>query len=83
MSRHRLKDNVIVGWDHPMLTYFAQDFTNEDEVTGAPGWSIGDSKIREFYDLEPFKQELAKRGIELPLKLEGELYMDKDLGRMG
>lgn len=83
MSRHTVTlngRNLVVGWDHPMLTFFAQDYTTEDEETGAPCWAIGDD-FEAFYDLGEFKRELARNDFTLPHALEADLYMDRDLGR--
>jgi hypothetical protein len=57
MSRHRLptktpRYEVVVGWDPPMQTYFAQVFDAEGEELdqpfiwlGADGWSVPWSEI--------------------------------------
>lgn len=63
-----------------MMTYFVQDYSEWDEVTGEPAWSSGD-RFEEHYDFTKFIQFLECRGIDLPVELQGELYMDRDIGR--
>lgn len=77
MSRHTLEDGTVVGWDHPMLTFFAQRLDESEEVAIE---SLGD-RPREFYDLDPFVKACAAIGLKLPLDLQAALYMDRDLGR--
>jgi hypothetical protein len=87
MSRHEIParnpaHKVIVGWDHPLLTYFAQviDWTKED--AGEDGkfvlW-VGCS-LREVYEIEDLERRLY-RYAELSRKISSTLYSDKDEGR--
>jgi hypothetical protein len=81
VSRRRFKQGdraLVVGWDHPLLTFFAQDDNDEPIETG--DLMLGFGVFKEFYDLEPFKEALAREDIALPDEVEVQLYMDRDLG---
>lgn len=97
MSRHILKSDgkteVVVGWDHPMLTYFAHIYqlgedgepvdmvidpvTHEEKD---PTIRIG-GMVREIYDLESFYAVLRRHGVTLSPALGATLYRDRDEGR--
>jgi hypothetical protein len=86
MSRHEIPaknpdHKVIVGWDHPLLTYFAQVIDRAKEVT-AP-----DDKIvfwvgtgwREIYEVEDLARRI-RNFAELSFLMRARLYADKDDG---
>lgn len=75
MSRHEI-EGLVVGWDQPMQTYFAQRLRD-----GVCTLGIG-THVEELYDLDAFKRALrTELGFTLPADLEAELYVDRDLGR--
>ena len=87
MSRHEVaakdpRHKVIVGWDHPMLTFFAQVIDRAKEEAGKDEkfvlW-IGAS-YREIYEIDELAARLH-RYAALPAELRAALYGDKDDGR--
>jgi hypothetical protein len=87
MSRHEIPakspaHKVIVGWDHPLLTYFAQVIVRAKEAAGKDDkfalW-IGCS-LREIYEVDDLTRRIA-RFAELTPEMGATLYGDKDEGR--
>lgn len=87
MSRHEIpaKDpnhKVIVGWDHPLLTFFAQVIDRRKEKAGKAGrlidW-IGTS-FQEIYEVDDLRRRI-QRFAELSPVMGARLYGDKDEGR--
>ena len=87
MSRHEIpakdpRHKVIVGWDHPLLTYFAQVIDRAKEDAGEDEkfvlW-IGCS-LREIYEVEDLERRM-RRFADLPNGMGATLYGDKDEGR--
>jgi protein gp37 len=87
MSRHEIpaKDSnhkVIVGWDHPLLTYFAQVIDRRKENAGEDEkfvlW-LGTS-LREIYEVDQLERRI-RRFAELTPDMGPTLYRDKDEGR--
>ncbi len=89
MSQHIVpidsNTEALVGWDQPMLTYFAQIYKIDEageRVAAEDGGTIlqiGTGNF-EIYTLEEF---LGKIGSRIPLdrKLRAALYADRDDGR--
>jgi len=88
MSRHEIPakisaHKVIVGWDHPLLTYFAQVIDRAKEKAGSK-----DSKFilwvgcspRELYEIEQLAHRV-RHWAELTPEIRVTLYGDKDEGR--
>ena len=87
MSRHEIEafdplNRVIVGWDHPLQTFFAQVKSSLLEKTDPDDpfllW-IGCS-LREVYEVEDLRR-LLSRYAELTPEMGATLYGDKDEGR--
>jgi hypothetical protein len=87
MSRHEIPardqaHKVIVGWDQPLLTYFAQVIDRAKEDAGEDDkfmlW-VGCS-LREIYEIEDLERRLY-RYAELSSEISSTLYGDKDEGR--
>ncbi len=89
MSHHEIPANdpakyrVIVGWDHPLQTFFAQVIDRRAEDEGADKkivmW-IGCS-LREIYEVEQLRRRLPKSIVRLSPEMGAKLYGDKDEGR--
>jgi len=91
MSRHEIPSldpahKVIVGWDPPLLTYYAQVIDRAieaagDERDGAPDkfvlW-IG-TLCYEIYEVEHLRRRISKYA-ELSPEIGATLYGDKDEG---
>jgi len=87
MSRHELtaKDpnhRVIVGWDHPLMTFFVQVIDKRLEETDNPKRMIvwKGTHIRELYEVEDVGR-IVGRYAELTADMASTLYGDKDEGR--
>lgn len=87
MSRHEIPalnpaHKVIVGWDHPLLTYFAQVIDRAKQDVGDDDkfvlW-IGCSR-REIYEIPTLVARLRPYAV-LPFDIRTTLYGDKDEGR--
>lgn len=87
MSRHEIPaldplNKVIVGWDHPLQTFFAQVKSSLLEETDPDDpfllW-VGCS-LREIYEVEDLARALRKYA-ELTPDMRSILYGDKDEGR--
>jgi hypothetical protein len=86
MSRHQIRPRdpghkVIVGWDHPLLTYFAQVIDRAKEAAGEDEkfvlW-IGCS-LREICEMDDLRQRI-KAFAYIPADIGARLYGDKDEG---
>ena len=89
MSQHIVKidgqTEALVGWDQPMLTYFAQIYKIDgqgERIAAEDGGTILQIGTRNFeiYELEEFLTKLGSR-IPLDRKLRAALYADRDDGR--
>lgn len=87
MSRYELppKDpahKVIVGWDHPLLTYFVQVIDrkkeDDDEDEKFVLW-LGCSP-REIYEVDHLARAVGRYAV-LTTEMRTTLYDDKDEGR--
>lgn len=87
MSRHEIlaknpNHKVIVGWDHPLLTYFAQVIDRQKEEDDDDDkmvvW-VGCSP-REIYEIGQLEQ-IVRPYAPLSDELKTTLYGDKDEGR--
>ena len=85
MSRHELAGRdpchrIVVGWDHPMLTYFVHVHTPaSDRIGDGPEVWLGGNP-RELYDLPELKRAIG-RYADLSQELLSVLYLDRDEGR--
>jgi hypothetical protein len=88
MSRHEVpainpNDKAVVGWDHPLLTFFAivYDTTKpaEDNETGEIIRWVGTS-MREIYEVEDLCRSLQGL-VNLSVEMCSTLYHDKDYGK--
>lgn len=90
MSRHELTSRdpahkVIVGWDHPLMTFFLQVIDREKEAAGG---SAADDKIilwrgtrpREIYEVDHLAR-YARQWAEFTPEIGATLYGDKDEGK--
>jgi hypothetical protein len=87
MSRHELtaKDpnhRVIVGWDHPLLTFFVQVIDKRLEDTDDRDRMVlwKGTHIQELYEVEHVGR-IAGRYAEFTADMASTLYGDKDEGR--
>lgn len=87
MSRHEIpaKDpahKVIVGWDHPLLTFFVQVIDRKKEDAGDDDKFVvwRGTSLRQIYEVEQLAN-LAGRYAEWTAKTGSTLYGDKDEGR--
>lgn len=87
MSRHEIRPRdpghkVIVGWDHPLQTFYAQVIDRKKEAAGSDDkhvkW-IG-CKPREIYEIEDLCQRIRSYAY-IPAAVATTLYGDKDEGR--
>lgn len=87
MSRHEIPANgsnhrVIVGWDQPLLTFFAQVIDRGKEESGRDDrivkW-VGTS-LEEIYEVEELARAI-RRYADLSSDMRATLYGDKDEGR--
>lgn len=84
MSRHAVQaknanHEVVVGWDHPLLTYFMIVYDKrkkgDDRVVAWKG-----TNLRELYEIADLRR-LLHPYAELPMETATMLYGDKDEGR--
>ncbi len=87
MSRHEIPardpaHKVIVGWDHPLLTYFVQVIDRADEALGRDDKFIlwHGCTLREIYEVDQLARRVG-RFAELTPEMRSTLYGDKDEGR--
>jgi hypothetical protein len=88
MSRHEIPardpdaHKVIVGWDHPLLTYFVQVIDRRKEAAGEDEKFVlwRGTSPREIYEIDHLRR-LVHRYANFPPELGGMLYGDKDEGR--
>jgi hypothetical protein len=87
MSRHEIPardaaaHKVIVGWDHPMLTYFAQVIDRAKEKSDPDDKLVlwGGTSLRELYEIDDLQRCLG-RYANLSREIRATLYGDKDNG---
>lgn len=87
MSRHEIPAHdpahkVIVGWDHPLMTFFAQVIDRRREVEERDDKMVlwRGCKFRELYEVDDLARAIA-RYAELTPEMGATLYGDKDEGR--
>lgn len=87
MSRHEIPardpaHRIIVGWDHPLLTFFVQviDRAKEDDDEDEKFVLWEGCKQREIYEIEQLVRIVAAYA-EVPYETRVRLYGDKDEGR--
>jgi hypothetical protein len=87
MSRHEIaaKDphhKIVVGWDHPLLTFFCQVIDRQKEAAGNDDKFVlwAGCSLRELYEVDALERKL-RRYAELTAKIRAVLYGDKDEGR--
>jgi len=87
MSRHEIPardpaHKIIVGWDHPLQTYFMQVIDRELEDAGEDDKFVSwrGTRIREIYEVDDLRRRLA-RYAEITPDMGATLYGDKDEGR--
>lgn len=87
MSRHEITarnpaHKVIVGWDHPLQTFFLQVIDRAKEKAGLDKkfvkW-VG-CRPREIYEVGDLRQRL-RAFADLSMEMAVKLYSDKDEGR--
>lgn len=83
MSRYVIEENerreVVVGWDDPMGTFFAQIFVPEKPGLGKEEellWWIG-CRMREVTTIEGLELALEEQGIELTAGQRSQLVADE------
>lgn len=81
MSRYVIEDSphreVVVGWDAPLGTFFAQVFApqapfDEEELV----WAIGD-RPRQVVTLDELAIALDEQGVTMTQRLRGQLAADE------
>lgn len=87
MSRHEIPardpaHKIIVGWDHPLQTFFMQVIDRELEDGGHDDKFVSwrGTRPREIYEVDELGRRLA-RYAELTPDMGATLYGDKDEGR--
>jgi hypothetical protein len=87
MSRHEIPardpaHKVIVGWDHPLLTFFVQviDRAREDAGDDEKFVLWRGTSLREIYEIDRLAR-LTGRYAEVTDAMRATLYADKDEGR--
>jgi hypothetical protein len=87
MSRHELPAHdpahkVIVGWDHPLLTYFVQVIDRAKEAAGDDEKFVmwRGTRPLELYEVGTL-QRWTRKYAELTDEMAATLYGDKDEGR--
>lgn len=87
MSRHEIPardpaHKIIVGWDHPLQTYFMQVIDRKLEAEGYDDKFVSwrGTRVRELYEVDDLRRRLA-RYAELTPQMGATLYGDKDEGR--
>jgi hypothetical protein len=89
MSRHEIPaiypdHKIVVGWDHPLLTYFGIVYNTakeaEDNETGEIIAWVGTS-LRELYEIDDLQHAIRSHVAIFSPELRVTLYGDKDEGR--
>ena len=87
MSRHKIParnpaHKVIVGWDHPLLTFFVQVIDRAKEDAGDDDKFVywAGTSLREIYDEDQLARH-ARPYADLSHDIRATLYGDKDEGR--
>lgn len=87
MSRHEIAardpaHKVIVGWDHPLLTFFVQVIDRAKEVAGDDDKFVEwrGCSLYEIYEVDQLER-IVGRYAELTPEMAATLYGDKDEGR--
>jgi hypothetical protein len=87
MSRHELTPRdpahkVIVGWDHPLQTFFAQVIDRAKEAAGQEEKFVlwRGCKLREIYEVGKLGAIVGHYAFFTP-EMQATLYGDKDEGR--
>jgi len=87
MSRHYLHPldpahKVIVGWDHPLLTFFVQVIDRRKDEAGVDDKFIlwRGTRTREIYEVDQLER-IARKYAEFTPEIGSTLYGDKDEGR--
>lgn len=86
MSQHELitqdgSRKVVFGWDQPLQSFFLQvhhlDAPEDDQIKV----SLGADPATTMYEVEDLVAEAMGAGIDIPYRLQVELYGEKDDGR--
>ena len=87
MSRHELTaldpaHKVIVGWDHPLLTFFIQVIDRAKEKAGEDEKFVlwRGTALREIYQVSALER-IGRRYAEFTPEMAAVLYGDQDEGR--
>jgi hypothetical protein len=87
VSRHEIPardpaHKIIVGWDHPLQTFFAQVIDRKLEDAGDDEKFVlwQGCSLREIYEVEDLRFAL-RRHADLTNEMGATLYGDKDEGR--
>lgn len=70
MSRYSIGNDIIVGWDNPLQTFFYQIWEEDDMVCGGGNWD------KEIPTLEKLQEELALIDVEIPQNVLDDLIYD-------
>ena len=87
MSRHEIPardpaHRIIVGWDHPLQTFFMQVIDRKKEAAGRERKFVAwkGMVLREIYEVDHLER-LLRPFAELSPEMGSKLYGDKDEGR--
>lgn len=87
MSRYEIAafkpgHKIVVGWDHPMQTFFVQVIDRRLEDAGEDEKFVlwKGCSLREIYEVEQLAAAV-RRHAHLSTDVRGFLYRDKDEGR--
>lgn len=86
MSRHEIeardpRHRIVVGWDHPLRTFFVQVIDRAEQQRGGDDYMIHwvGGSLRELYEVDDLRRAIARYG-DLTAELAATLYGDKDEG---
>lgn len=86
MSQHEIvqeEKKYVFGWDQPLMSFFLQ--VHDTRLDPTRGRSIkvwlGSDPATTMYEVEDLVAEAMAAGIDIPYRLQVELYGEKDDGR--
>lgn len=83
MSRHIIETEYhswVVGWDHPLMTFYLQRFDKGDTEGNVADIWIGATVDTKMYEVEDVVRAAAKNGLVIDHEMQVKLYGDKDDG---
>jgi hypothetical protein len=84
MSRHEItndKGKWVIGWDHPLLTFFLQLYDGDVDEDDNPVIWLGATKETRMYEVDHLVGVARANGLVITPDMQVILYGDKDEGR--